>query len=45
LDDLLVVAKKYEPERQSDKQRFYENFVAEIKILLTLNLQLNGFLQ
>ena len=37
LDDLLVVGKKYEPERQSDKQRFYENFVAEIKILLTLN--------
>lgn len=35
--DELFVAKKYEPEYEEDKERFYKNFLDEIKILYKLN--------
>ena len=35
--DELFVAKKYEPEYQEDKEKFYKNFLDEIKILHKLN--------
>jgi len=37
LDDMLFVAKKYEPEKITDKKQFFKNFVDEIKILLKLS--------
>ena len=33
----LFVAKKYEPVDDADKERFYKNFLDEIKILYKLN--------
>jgi serine/threonine-protein kinase len=35
--DELFVAKKYEPESDDDKERFFKNFIDEIKILYKLN--------
>ena len=35
--DELFVAKKYEPENDSIKEKFYKNFLDEIKILYKLN--------
>jgi len=35
--DELFVAKKYEPEHEDVKERFYKNFLDEIKILYKLN--------
>ncbi|GHU88784.1 hypothetical protein FACS189476_06500 [Spirochaetia bacterium] len=35
--DELFVAKKYEPESDDDKERFYRNFLDEIKMLYKLN--------
>jgi len=35
--DELFVAKKYEPEYEEDQQRFFKNFLDEIKILYKLN--------
>lgn len=35
--DELFVAKKYEPENESIKEKFYKNFLDEIKILYKLN--------
>lgn len=35
--DELFVAKKYEPEKDSIKEKFYKNFLEEIKILYKLN--------
>ena len=35
--DELFVAKKYEPESEEDRERFYKNFLDEIKIMYRLN--------
>lgn len=37
LDGMLLVAKKYAPQKVSDQETFYKNFVNEAKILLSLN--------
>lgn len=37
LDGMLLVAKKYAPQKASDQEIFYKNFVNEAKILLSLN--------